>query len=116
MPMAARRGRITCRCRASIRLAGWIATEMGPETPWHVSRFFPAHRMTDVPPTPLETLRLAADIGREAGLAHVYVGNAPQLELEDTRCAGCGHSRRITRAYSPADPSSGARPAVSTAR
>jgi pyruvate formate lyase activating enzyme len=46
--------------------------------------------MMDVPPTPLNTLRLAADIGREAGLAHVYVGNAPQLEMEDTRCAGCG--------------------------
>ena len=71
-------------------LAGWIATELGAETPWHVSRFFPAHRMLDVPPTPPETLRRAADIGREAGLAHVYVGNAPQLGLEDTRCAGCG--------------------------
>ena len=46
--------------------------------------------MTDVPPTPLETLRLATDIGREAGLAHVYVGNAPQLEMEDTHCAACG--------------------------
>ena len=33
---------------------------------------------------------MAAEIGREAGLAHVYVGNAPQLEMEDTRCAGCG--------------------------
>ena len=32
----------------------------------------------------------AADIGREAGLAHVYVGNAPELDLEDTSCAGCG--------------------------
>jgi pyruvate formate lyase activating enzyme len=71
-------------------LAGWIADELGAETPWHVSRFFPAHKMQDVPPTPLDTLRRAADIGREAGLAHVYVGNAPQLELEDTRCAGCG--------------------------
>jgi pyruvate formate lyase activating enzyme len=71
-------------------LTGWIAAELGPETPWHVSRFFPAHRMADVPPTPLATLRRAAEIGFEAGLAHVYVGNAPQLEMEDTRCAGCG--------------------------
>ena len=36
------------------------------------------------------TLRRAADIGREAGLHHVYVGNAPELHLEDTACAGCG--------------------------
>jgi len=80
-------------------LAGWVATELGPETPWHVSRFFPAHKMTDVPPTPLETLRLAADIGREAGLAHVYVGNAPQLEMEDTSCAGCGRVLLERRGY-----------------
>ena len=70
-------------------LTRWIVANLGPETPWHVSRFFPAHRMTDVPPTPLETLLHAAAIGREAGLVHVYVGNAPELDLEDTRCAGC---------------------------
>ena len=80
-------------------LTGWIATELGPETPWHVSRFFPAYKMLDVPPTPLETLRRAAEIGQEAGLAHVYVGNAPQLEMEDTRCAGCGRVLLERRGY-----------------
>ena len=40
--------------------------------------------MPDTPPTPLETLRRAADLGREAGLVHVYVGNAPELGLEHT--------------------------------
>lgn len=71
-------------------LARWIADTLGPATPWHISRFFPAHRMLDVPPTPLATLRRAAEIGRAAGLQHVYVGNAPELEAEDTHCAGCG--------------------------
>ena len=71
-------------------LARWIVRNLGAETPWHVSRFFPSHLMGDTPPTPLETLQRAADIGRDAGLVHVYVGNAPELELEDTRCAGCG--------------------------
>jgi pyruvate formate lyase activating enzyme len=70
-------------------LTRWIVANLGPETPWHVSRFFPAHRMTDLPPTPLESLLHAAAIGREAGLVHVYVGNAPELDLEDTHCAGC---------------------------
>ena len=46
--------------------------------------------MTDVPPTPLATLARAAAIGRAAGLRHVYVGNAPELGMEDTRCTGCG--------------------------
>jgi pyruvate formate lyase activating enzyme len=70
-------------------LTRWIVDTLGPETPWHVSRFFPAHRMLDVRPTPLATLRRAADLGREAGLAHVYVGNAPELGREDTHCVGC---------------------------
>jgi pyruvate formate lyase activating enzyme len=72
-----------------LALAHWIVGALGSETPWHLSRFHPAHRMLDVPPTPSETLLRAASIGRDAGLAHVYVGNAPELGLEDTRCAGC---------------------------
>jgi pyruvate formate lyase activating enzyme len=71
-------------------IAGWIVEALGAETPWHISRFHPAHRMLDVPPTPIPTLVRAARIGRAAGLAHVYVGNAPDLGLEHTRCAGCG--------------------------
>ena len=72
---------------------------LGAETPWHVSRFFPSFRMLDVPPTPLETLRRVADLGREAGLVHVYVGNAPELGLEDTQCAGCGRLLIERRGY-----------------
>jgi pyruvate formate lyase activating enzyme len=80
-------------------LTAWIVDALGPETPWHVSRFFPAYRMLDVPATPLQTLRRAADIGREAGLVHVYVGNAPELGLEDTHCAGCGRLLVERRGY-----------------
>ena len=80
-------------------LTGWIVATLGPETPWHVSRFFPAHRMMDVPATSLATLARAADIGREAGLVHVYVGNAPELGLEDTQCAGCGRLLIERRGY-----------------
>ena len=71
-------------------MAGWVAGNLGPETPWHVSRFHPDFRLADVPPTPSATLARAAGIGRDAGLAHVYVGNAPELGFSDTQCAGCG--------------------------
>jgi pyruvate formate lyase activating enzyme len=83
-------------------LTRWIADELGPETPWHVSRFYPAYQLRDVPPTPADSLRRAADIGREAGLRHVYVGNAQELGAEDTFCAACGalaierHGYRVT--------------------
>ncbi len=80
-------------------IAGWIAERLGAETPWHISRFHPDFRLRDVPPTPLTTLARAAAIGRAAGLAHVYVGNAPELDSEDTTCAGCGETLVERRGY-----------------
>jgi pyruvate formate lyase activating enzyme len=71
-------------------LTRWIVEHVGAETPWHVSRFYPAYELLDVPPTPVAALQRAAEIGHESGLAHVYIGNAPELEAEDTHCAGCG--------------------------
>lgn len=68
--------------------ADFVARELGPETPWHISRFFPAYQMTDVPPTPLATLRRAEQVGREAGLSYVYVGNV--TEEANTYCLACG--------------------------
>jgi pyruvate formate lyase activating enzyme len=71
-------------------MAEWIATAVGPETPWHLSRFEPAYRLSDLSATPAATLVEAAEIGREVGLRHVYVGNAPEVEASTTRCARCG--------------------------
>lgn len=71
--------------------ADWIAREVGPDTPWHLSRFYPAYRMPDVPMTPAATLRAAAEIARRAGLRHVYVGNLPGGGDTNTHCPGCGH-------------------------
>lgn len=71
-------------------LARWIVNELGPETPWHVSRFYPAYKMTDTVATPLATLSRAAAIGRTAGLLHVYLGNVASFGGADTLCPGCG--------------------------
>ena len=70
-------------------LATFIAQELGPETPWHVSRFHPTYRLRTKPPTPAATLHRAAEIGREVGLHYVYEGNIPGQGGEDTRCPGC---------------------------
>ena len=72
-------------------LAGWIAAELGPETPWHVSRFFPTYRLTDLDPTPAASIERAVAVGRAAGLHHVYSGNLDEGD-EDTRCAGCSET------------------------
>ncbi|MGD8737441.1 MAG: AmmeMemoRadiSam system radical SAM enzyme, partial [Anaerolineae bacterium] len=71
-------------------IAHFVASELGTETPWHVSRFHPDYRMYDRGPTPESTLRRAYELGREAGLYYVYVGNLPGAHLEDTYCPGCG--------------------------
>jgi len=69
-------------------LAAFIRDELGAETPWHVTGYYPAYRM-DAPPTPVATLQQAERIGREAGLRHVYQGNRPGSGGENTRCPGC---------------------------
>lgn len=71
--------------------ARFIKNELGAETPWHISRFFPAYKMTDVVPTPVGTLRRAREIGLEEGLEYVYQGNISDPGSEDTVCPGCGH-------------------------
>ncbi len=72
------------------RLAAFIAADLGPETPWHISRFHPTYRLTDRPPTPLETLLEARRVGLDAGLRYVYTGNVPGEEGEGTYCYRCG--------------------------
>jgi len=71
-------------------LAGFIAESLGPETPWHISRFHPTYKLTDRPPTPLKSLMTARDIGLAAGLKYVYLGNVPGENGESTVCPGCG--------------------------
>lgn len=70
-------------------LAAFLVRELGSATPWHISRFHPCHQLTDRPPTPVETLEMAWNIGREAGLDYVYVGNLPGNAHNATVCPGC---------------------------
>ncbi|MCD5407719.1 AmmeMemoRadiSam system radical SAM enzyme [Candidatus Bipolaricaulota bacterium] len=70
----------------------WLAEFLrgvSPDIPWHISRFIPAHRVYDRPPTPVGTLKRAREIGLAAGLKYVYLGNVPG-EGEDTLCPSCG--------------------------
>jgi pyruvate formate lyase activating enzyme len=64
--------------------------DLGPETPWHVSRFHPTYRLTTVSHTPATTLRRAREIGLHEGLHYVYTGNIRGDEGENTLCHKCG--------------------------
>lgn len=70
-------------------IARFIAERVGVETPWHVTQFYPTYKLTDLPRTPVETLRRARQIGLDAGLRYVYEGNVPGEGGENTYCPGC---------------------------
>jgi len=57
--------------------ANFIKKELGAHTPWHLSRFFASisWRLKHLSDTPLETLEMAAAIGKKAGLKNVFIGN-----------------------------------------
>jgi len=56
-------------------IAKFIKSELGEETPWHVSAYFPTYKLTDIKATPAETIIRAQKIGLRAGLKNVYAGN-----------------------------------------
>ena len=75
-------------------IAKFIAGELGPDVPWHVSRFHGDYKMTRVGPTPMESLQRACELGRQAGLHYVYQGNVPpgpgpHAPGSDTYCPQC---------------------------
>lgn len=71
-------------------IAHWMSVALGPDTPWHVTRFMPYLEFADLDPTPLATLERAVEIGRAEGLHFVYLGNVDVPGGEDTVCPGCG--------------------------
>ncbi|KJR40253.1 radical SAM domain-containing protein [Candidatus Magnetoovum chiemensis] len=57
--------------------------------PWHVTAFYPTHKLADRRPTPENVLVWARRIGFEAGLKFVYVGNIANDGGENTYCPRC---------------------------
>jgi len=73
------------------KLASFLADELGPETPWHISAFYPTYKLTDRPPTSVKTLLMARKIGLKAGLRYVYTGNVRDELGGNTFCYNCGN-------------------------
>lgn len=69
-------------------IADRIVVELGAEVPWHVNGYYPAYHFNALP-TPVDTLEHAWNIGKEAGLRFVYVGNIPGHRLQNTACPDC---------------------------
>jgi len=73
-----------------LRKIAEFISEVGEDTPWHISQFYPTYKLIDLPRTPVATLRKAREIGLEAGLKYVYEGNVPGEDGESTYCPNCG--------------------------
>ena len=69
-------------------IANFIMNDLGPDIPWHISRFIPLHRLKHLSPTPLSTLKLAKNIAESIGLHYVYIGNI-FTESTHTYCPNC---------------------------
>lgn len=71
-------------------IACWIREELGANTPWHITRFFPHLNLSHLGPTPLATMKRGRQIAQEEGLHYVYLGNLPGGSGENTYCHRCG--------------------------
>jgi len=82
------------------KMARFLVENLGPDTPLHLSKFFPQYKFAHVPPTPVETLVRAREIAMGEGVRYVFVGNVPTSEYEDTFCPKCGEAVVERRGYS----------------
>lgn len=68
-------------------LANFIVEQLGEETPWHLSRYFPQPQFLQIEATPIKTVHHAMAIGKAAGLKYIYAGN--MSGGADTYCPSC---------------------------
>jgi pyruvate formate lyase activating enzyme len=93
---------------------------VSPDMPWHISRFHPDYKETDARPTPLSTMERACELGRQAGLNYIFLGNVMTEEGQNTRCPDCdellikrsGFARPSVRIDGPECPECGRHVAV----
>jgi pyruvate formate lyase activating enzyme len=73
------------------QIACWVRDNLGENSPWHITRFFPAYQLSDLPATPETSLFMAEEAAQRAGLKNIYVYN-------DKGC-DCAKENRPVEAY-----------------
>jgi len=72
------------------RMCDWITENLGEEIPHHFTAFHPDFKLRDKQRTPMQTLKNAAEIAKQAGLKYVYLGNVSDTASQTTFCPECG--------------------------
>jgi pyruvate formate lyase activating enzyme len=71
-------------------LVRWIIDELGADTPWHITKYFPSFYWEEIPPTPISTLEEIYQMAKSSGLNYPYIGNVPGHKYGNTYCPSCG--------------------------
>jgi pyruvate formate lyase activating enzyme len=71
------------------KMGRWIVQNLGADTPLHLTRFVPEHRLRNLPRTTVQALEAARAAALDAGLRYVYLGNLPGHAAENTVCPSC---------------------------
>jgi len=66
------------------QIAEWIKANLGEDSPWHITRFFPAYKLSHVPATPSEIMWQAHEQAVQTGLQHVYVYDDKGCDCAET--------------------------------
>ncbi len=82
------------------KMARWLLENLGPDVPIHFSRFHPAYRLSNLPPTPLSSLEAAWETCIEEGIRYAYIGNVTGHRAENTFCHNCGKKIISRKGYS----------------
>ena len=64
----------------------WLKENTSKDVPIHFSRFWPKYKLTNLPPTPQQTIKKARQVCQQAGMKYVYTGNIEDEEGNATYC------------------------------
>ena len=71
------------------KLCNWVVENLGKNTPTHFSAYHPDFKTPSMKRTPFETLDMAYQIAKKAGLYFPYVGNIRHEKGSNTYCPNC---------------------------
>lgn len=73
-------------------LTNFISNSLDPDIPWHINKFSAkiSYKLQKNQDTREKDIQIAYEIGKQAGLNYIYVGNMPGDQKENTYCPNCG--------------------------
>lgn len=82
-----------------VRMTRWIVENLGKETPYHISAFYPSYQMKHIHRTTKSELDFVKNIADSNGLQYVYEGNIMTTTESNTYCPSCGKLLIERRGY-----------------